>query len=345
MAWGRIPRYCCTNVSERCPYALDDALFSQAQFDGWGGRCTGDAGRPGCGGALHQGLAEECRPRWFAVGAAFVCGLVCVAFVLRTYVFPPPLKHIAFTSSRTTVVDTAGEAVIAVRRTDDLQAAARLQARFVDGSARSEEDYLASVSAIDLEPGQDQVLIRIPVLRDSSFRKHERHFSVVLDNVQDQPSHTVVITPSTVAPDSRVTITQSVLSASRIAADIGGLVVKVEAMEKLMSAYRNDTGHFEETRLQHRAAIDNLVRAREAYLRAVQDLRMQPAQEVLSTVDRLPADLRERGLKQQANTLPVLGRHLQELFSGKSADMDRWVTEIGATVPRVKGWNSTAPST
>jgi hypothetical protein len=97
-------------------------------------------------------------------------------------------------------------------------------------------------------------------------------------------------------------------------------------------------------RRQQRSAADNLVRAREAYLVAVQELKALPPREVLATADRLAADLRERRFRQQADTLPVLGRHLEELLKGKSPDLDRWVTELGATVPRVPGWNARSPN-
>lgn len=343
MGWGRRPRYCCTNVRAGCRHALEDRLFSQAQFKQWGGVCRGNAVAAGCGNPLLPGRPEDRRLPWLAAGTGLAAALVGVSWMLRTWVFPPPLQHISFAGSRTTVVDTAGQASVALRRSDGASAAARLQARFVDGSARAGEDYLASASTIELPAGQQQVVIQIPVLRDGSFRKRERHFSVVLENVDGKPTHTVVITPPTTEPGGRVVIEQSVLSASRVAADVAALVVKVEAMERLMSAYRGDAEKFKEARMQHRSAADNLTRAREAYLRAMQDLRAQPPQEVLSMVDRLAGELRERRLKQQADVLPVVGRHLQELLGNKSPDMDRWIAEIGATVPRVPGWNAAAP--
>lgn len=344
MAWGIRRRYCCTNVPARCPHALGDALFSQAQFDRWNGTCRGDADRLGCGAALQTGRADNRRPLWVvaSVAAAGLCAGAAV--LLRTVVFPPPLEDIGFVASRTTVADTASEVVVSLRRGGGSQTPARLQARFVDGSARSGVDYLAPASTLDFPRGQDQLEIHIPVLRDGNLRRDERHFSVVLDNVLGRPSHTVVIAPPAADPGGRVVLEQSLLSASRIAADIAGLVVKIETMERLLSEFRSDNARFEEMRRQQRSAADNLVRAREAYLRAVQELKALPPRTVLATADRLAVDLRERRFKQQADTLPVLSRHLEELLKGKSPDMDRWVTELGATVPRVPGGNVRSPN-
>lgn len=345
MAWARRPRYCCTNVRDGCFHALSDTLFSQAEYDSASGTCTGTAARPGCGHPLQPGLPLDQRARWLTLGAATVGGLAACAMLLRVYVFPAPLEHISFTSGQTTVVDTAGQVTVTLRRTQGQEVAARLDARVVDGSARSGEDYVAPLPPVDFAAGASETLIQITILRDTSFRKRDRHFSVVLANVKGEPRHRVVITPPVFEQATRVAIEQSVLSASRISADMASLVVKLEAMEKLMSLYREDAARFEEAQQQHRAVAGNLVRAREAYLRAVQDLRSQPAQEVLATVDRLTADLRSRGMKQQADTLPLLGRHLQELLNGRPADMDRWTGEIGATVARVPGWKQGVPRT
>ena len=345
MAWGRRARYCCTNVGGRCPYALGDALFDQSRFDAWQGRCKGDAARPGCGAALVPGLSEDRRARWVVGGLAASVALVVLAVLLRLFVFPPPLAHIEFAAAETKVDDTAGEAKVLLRRTQGSDSSATLQARYVDGTARAGEDYLASILSLDLAPGQAQSVIRVPVLRDASLRKGERRFVIVLDNVLGRPRHTVVIAPPAIESGPRVVLEQSVLSASRIAADIANLVVKVETMERLLPEFRNDTSRFEEIRLQHRAAADNLVRAREAYLRALQELKGQPAQQVLSTIDRLAPDLRQRNFRQQAETLPVLGKHFEELVNGRSVDMDRWVSELGRTAPRLPGYNAAAPTT
>lgn len=306
--------------------------------------CQGDADRQGCGAALQTGRVDDRRPLWVVAAIALVGLSAGGAVLLRTFIFPPPLEDIGFLVSRTTVEDTASEVVVSLRRGAGSQVPARLEARFVDGSARSGVDYLAPTSTIDFPRGQDRLDIRIPVLRDSNLRKDERHFSVVLENVLGRPTHTVVIAPPAIKPGSRVVLEQSLLSASRIAADIASLVVKIETMEKLLPEFRADNTRFEEIRHQQRTASDNLVRAREAYLRAMQELKALPSRDVLATADRLAADLRERRFRQQADTLPVLGRHLEELLKGKSPDMDRWVTELGATVPRVQGWNARSPN-
>lgn len=348
MAWGRRARYCCTNTSfntdGRCPYAISDALFSQAQFDAWSGRCQGSAERPGCGQALQPGKPEDRRLRWLATGAVALVAAVVAAVVLRTQVFPAPLEHIAFVNSQTRVNDSAGEVSIEIRRDADADAAVQLRASVVDGSAHAGEDFTTPGLTIAMAPGQSQAQIRIPVLPDKTFRKGERHFAIVLDNVQGQPRHTVVIEPRTGDASGRVLIEKSVLSASRIAADVAGLVVKVEAMEQLLPRLRDDAVRFDEFRSQQKAAAENLVRAREAYLESVQVLKDQPAQQVLSTIDRLAADLRQRNFRQQANVLPVLGRHYEQLLNGHAVDMDRWAHELGQTIPRTSGDGSSVPN-
>jgi iron-sulfur cluster repair protein YtfE (RIC family) len=132
-----------------------------------------------------------------------------------------------------------------------------------------------------------------------------------------------------------VRLEQMVLGASRIGADIAGFVVKRETMDRLLPELRGHDKEFQEIRQQMRDATDNLVRAREGYLQAVHGLQSQPPQQVLSTIDRLQADLEQRNFMQQARVLPVLARQYRELVDGHSADMDRWTTELGQTIERL----------
>jgi prepilin-type processing-associated H-X9-DG protein len=267
-------------------------------------------------------------------GLSAVVGVVLLAVVLRVYVMPPPLENIAFSAAQTRVEEGAGEVVVQIQRTQDLQSDVRVNVAFVDGSAKTGEDYVAPVSGYAMKPAQAQLRLAIPILGDKTFRKGERSFDVVLENVAGRPRHTVVITPVAVSTSARVQLEQAVLNASRIAADIAGFVVKGETMEALLSEFRDRPRDFDEFRQQLKDVSDNLVRAREAYLQSVRVLQAQPPQQVLSVIEQLAADLRQRNFRQQSAVLPVMSRQLQELLAGKTPDMDRWVRELGQTVPR-----------
>jgi hypothetical protein len=339
MVWGRLPRYCCTNITGRCVYSLSDALFSQKQFEAWAGLCKGSDNRPGCGKPLELGKPDDRRFRLIASGMLTALALGSGAVALRTYIFPPPLVDISFASGQSRVDDSAGHVVLEIRRISGQNSRAELMASFVDGTAKAGFDYEIPGQVVVLQPGQTEVQISIPVLPDNTLRKGERHFSVVLDNVLGQPRHSVIIAPKPKDITAQIQIEQMVLTASRIGADIAGLMVKYETMDKLLSDLQGREEEFREFRLQMRDAANNLVRAREAYLQAVRSLQTQPTQQVLDTIERLQTDLRQRNFIQQAQVLPILGRHYRELVDGKSADMDRWVIELGQTIERVPSDN------
>lgn len=344
MAWGRRQRYCCTNVTGHCVYALNDSLFSQKQFDAWEGQCKGTNERPGCGKALKPGRPEDRRHKLIIRSMLVTLALGGGIVALRTYVFPPPLVDISFASDQSRVDDSAGHVVLEIRRISGQNSRVELRTSFVDGTAKAGVDYVIPRQVVVLQPGQTQTRISIPVLPDTTLRKTERHFSVVLDNVLGHPKHSVIIAPKSINVTAQIQIEQMVLTASRIGADIAGLVVKYETMDKLLSDLRGQQEEFREFRLQMRNAADNLVRAREAYLQAVRNLQSQPAQQVLEAIEKLYADLKQRNFIQQAQVLPVLGRHYRELIDRKSADMDRWVSELGRTIERLPSDNRINPT-
>lgn len=335
MAWGRLTRYCCGNTAGGCTYALADSLFTPARYRAWAGRCQGTAHEPGCGRDLMPGRPEDRRLRYVTSSVVAVAMLAGAAAALRAYVFLPPMAGIAFAADQSRIDDSAGQIVLEIRRASDLQAPAQVRIRFVDGSAKADADYQIPGPSVDFQPGQGQAKVPIPILPDTTLRKRERHFSVVLDNVAGQPRHMVVIAPRPIDATAQVQVEQMVLNASRIAADMAGYVVKAETMEHLLQELRDHKPEFQEFRRQMRDATENLVRAREAYLQAVRVLQTQPPQQVLAAIDRLQADLNERGIRQQSRVLPVLGRQYRELVQGKAADMDRWVQELGQTIERV----------
>lgn len=321
-------------------------MFTRAQFDAWGGRCgTADGRGKGCGLPLVPAAPQDLRLRLIVMALSATIGGVLLTIALRTYVFPAPLEDIGFSVARTYVDSSAGNIMLEIERSGDASSTVTLRAVFIDGSAKAGEDYVGSGSELLMKPGQPKVRLSIPLLPDRSFRKGERSFSVVLENVLGRPQHSVVIAPPAMNVGAQVQLDHTVLSASRIAADIAGLVVKAETMEQLLAKFRDRPVEFQEYRQQMKDTSENLVRAREAYKQAIEGLRAQPPQQVLAAIDRLTRDLKQRNFRQQAAVLPVMGRQYQELLNGETPDMDRWVQELGQTIPRVPSGGSPTANT
>lgn len=295
-----------------------------------------DGQSKGCGAPLELGQPQDLRLHLIAAGVFVVVIITLVVIALRTYVFPSPLEDIVFSAAQTRVDDSAGIVTLEIKRTRDANSKVTLRAVFIEGSAKAGEDYVGSGSELLIKPGQFNALLSIPLLPDKTFRKGERSFSVVLENVSGRPQHSVVIAPQVISINAQTQLDQTVLSASRIATDIAELVVKVETMKSMRNSaeLQGIPQQIQEIRQQIDNFNENLVRAREAYRQAIDGLRTHPPQQVLAAIDRLTSDLKQRNFQQQSAVLPVMGRQYQELLNGKAVDMDRWVRELGQTVPR-----------
>ncbi len=344
MAWGRRQQYCCVNVAGQCPHALGDALFTESQFQAWGGNCAGSVDHPGCGQPLQPGLKDDRRLRWALSGIAAISLTTSATLAVQAVFFPAPISDVAFVAAQSRVEDSVGSIVVQIRRTSGQSTRSQVRASFIDGTAKAGVDYQVPAQTFVLNPGETEARIAVPLLPDTTLTRGERHFSLVLDNVLGQPRHTVVIAPK--APDTTATvqIEQLVLTASRIAADIAGFVVKQETMERLLSEFRGRDSEFLEFRQQMRDAGENLVRARESYLQAVRGLQTQPPQQVFATIERMQGELKRKEFHQQARVLPVVRDQFRELMNGKSAEMDRWVNELGKTIDRIPARNLGAQS-
>ena len=276
-------------------------------------------------------------PSWSPAAALGAVVLLGGGWLLRTHVFPPALVDIAFAQDQSRIDAGAGRVIIEIRRGAMRDSTAQVQARFIDGDAKAGVDFEVPAGLVVLKPGQTEARIAVPILPDTLIGKGERHFSVELANVLGRPRHTVVIAPKPMDTTAQVQLEQMVLGASRIAADIAGLVVKKETAEQLLADFRDNETVFQESQRQMRDAADNLVRAREAYLLAMKGLQTQAPQQVLGTIGRLAPDLERRAFRQQARVLPVMGQQYQELVKGQSIDMDRWVSQLGMTIERIPG--------
>lgn len=338
-------RYWCVNDTGRCPHALADTPFSQAQFDVWRGVCGGVDNVPGCGKQLAIGAPHDPRPRAMAIGAVLLVVGMPLTWVVRTQVFPPPLEHIAFLETQTRANDSQGKVVIDVVRDSALGQRAEIIMRTVDGSAKAGQDYRPVSSSLVFQPGEQRKSVPVALLPDPTQMKAERHFELVLNNVVGEPRHLVVIAPKTVDRSQQLQAEQAVMAASRIAVDIAQYVVTRDLTDELMSGSRSNAASFRLYKQQLAEIDGNLVRAREAYGRALSELQSYQPTFVLNTMDRVAADLARKSFVQQSLATGVMKRQFTELLAHKTMDLDQWVIDLGKTAPRLPGVGGNRPST
>jgi len=336
-------RYWCANVAGRCLHALADTPFDERQFRAWHGRCGGDEGADGgCGQPLVAGEAHDLRRRWLA-GAVLAAGALSLGgWTLRELLLPAPIERVAFASAETRTDDTRGTLSIEVVRDAEIERRIVVRCRTIDGSAKAGEDFDPVTDRLVFEPGERRKELALTLLPDSTRQKAERHFTLVLPDVLGAPRHVIVIEPRAVDRSAQRQADQGVMMASRTAADIASLVVKHDVLDRLMAASRDDAAAFDAYRRQLADVDGNLTRAREGYAQALRDLQTFQPTLVLESMDRLGTDLARRSFTQQSRAMAVMKQQYAELLRGGGMDLDRWVIDLGKTVPRV---TPTGPAT
>jgi chorismate mutase len=330
--WRRL-RYYCANVQGGCIYARKDTPFTKREFDTFEGLCRGHR-KVGCGSPLKLGDPEDLRARWLASLAVLAVVALGLAWIARTFLFPPPLDHIAFATTETTTDDQVGLASLEIVRSGDLNRRARVEIASEDGTAKAGEDYGALRRELVFEPGERTKTIQLAVLPDRTFEKAVRYFSLALLNVAGEPHHIVRIAPRQVPHGEELEAEQSVMAASRIAADIAGFMVKRGVLLDLLTERRMFRDEVAEYKQQLISNQDNLSRARESYAEAMRTLQTHQATLVMHTIDRIRDDLVKKQFGQQARAIAIMKGQFTELANRQSMDMDRWVSELEAAVPR-----------
>ena len=329
--WRR-PRYYCNNVNG-CPYARKDTPFTERAFKKFKGHCKGHS-NDGCGSRLKLGDPQDLRARRIVTLTAIAAAALGTAWLARTVLFPPPLTHIAFATSETTTDDQAGLVSLQIVRSADLNRRVRVELASEDGTAKAGEDYGAIRRELTFEPGERNKTLQLSVLPDRTFEKTARYFTLTLLNVTGEPQQVVRIAPHQVPHSEELEAEQAVLAASRIAADIAGLMVKRRVLVDLVTQRTSFRDEVEEYKRQLIDIQDNLSRARESYLEAMRNLQTHQAALVMRTLDRVHTDLVKKDFGQQARALEILKGQFTELANTQDMDMDRWVKELEAAVPR-----------
>jgi hypothetical protein len=335
--WLRRRRYYCINLREQCSYALGDVPFDEKARRDFNGRCRSHDGT-GCGAALKEGDPLDLRPK---VAAATLCAMVLLtvlAWAARTFIFPPPLQYVTFASAETRVQDV-GLIRLEVIRNGDLGHRVEVAVTTADGTAKAGEDYEPFTRAIAFERGERIKTIELAVLPDQTLEKGQRAFSLLLTNVEGVPRHVVRIEPRVVERGEQVQAEQMVLSASRIAADIAGFVVKRRVLLDMVASRSAGADEVTEYKHQLMDVQDNLSRAREGYAQSLNELQKYDAALILRTMDRVREDLAQRNFAQQSRALAIVRSQFKELAGGRRMDMDRWVGELEKAVPRLEPGN------
>ncbi|MBI3416817.1 MAG: hypothetical protein HY043_16125 [Verrucomicrobia bacterium] len=106
----------------------------------------------------------------------FTAGLL---FLLSQTTTTFAASSIQFSAATVTVAENAGNVLVSVARTGDLDTVVTVDFLTADNSAKAEEDYTAAVGTLNFATGQTNQIIQVAILNDG-LREAMETFSVML---------------------------------------------------------------------------------------------------------------------------------------------------------------------
>ena len=327
-------RYYCINDSGGCHYCINDVPFTPDQARENGGRCRGRE-PAGCREFLVEGDPEDLRFLWATACLVFGLFVLGTAWVVRTWIFPPPLEHVAFDPAEVHAEDSVGLVRVTVVRSGDLNS--RIQVRYAseDGSAKADEDYESVQNTVIFEPGENRKAIPVRLLPDPTLRKEPRYFTLTLLNVEQLPRGTVYIEPRRSDQTAEKLAEQAIKLASATALDVADNMIKLDQVSNILAHPTLLTPVLTRKYQEQRDSIQgNLTRSRESYLQQLGNLQGFRAPLVMHALDEVHAFLASSGHDQQAQAVERIRSHFAQFQQTHNVDMDRWAQDLKGIIPR-----------
>lgn len=329
-------RYYCINDSDGCHYCINDVPFTPDQAREYGGCCRGRE-PAGCRELLVEGDPEDLRVLWATACLVFGLFVLGTTWVVRTWIFPPPLEHVAFNPAEVHAKDDAGLLQVTLVRNGDLDS--RIQVRYAsaDGSAKADEDYESVQNTVIFEPGESRKAIPVRLLPDSTFRKQSRYFTLTLLNVEQLPRGTVYIEPSQSGQTEEKLAEQAIKLTSATALDVADNMIKLDQVSKILAEPTLLTPVMTRKYQEQRDTIQgNLTHSRESYLQQLGNLQGFRAPLVMHALDEVHALLASSGHDQQAQAVERLRSHFTQFQQTHNVDMDHWAQDLKRIIPRAQ---------
>lgn len=329
MSWGRRRHYFCTNV-QACPHARADLIYSEAAYRRNPG-CHG-INNDGCGAELVEGKTTDTRVVWLSAALAVIAiaGLSALWIVPR--LFPPQVRGIAFSSAVTSVSEGTATVNLVVQRTTAVDQLASVQYRTEDGNARAGQDYIAVAGKLNFAPGESRKTVAINLLPGSDGDA-ARNFSLLLDNAEGAPRHTISVVPAKPSVESLSKAEALIRALSALSADIAGMYVKRKHLNRIRDSGAMDDsirGSYDATEL---ALQNNMAAALVRYGELQKDLATLDRRTVAQGFEDWAARLDQKDLQQQLDATRIARKHQDAFRKNPIVRPDAWAGELAKAIP------------
>lgn len=272
---------------------------------------------------------------WLALPVLLFLLFIVGGAVVKHFVFPDPIRDVAFADVETRLDGGSSNTLIRVRlkRTTPANEPMHIQYRSESLTAVAGQDYEASEGTVTIEPGKQETEIKLMVHLDPTNTKADRSFAVLLSNVEGQPRHYVTLAERKVDTTEEQRVQVVVRSASRLAKDVADGVVRRQVFADLLASSRNDPEAFTVVQTKLQNAQDDLSRARELYVETLRSLQIFQPRLVVDVMTAVSKDQEKAGFHQQAQATSLMRGQFQELVKDGRSYLDKWSEELSHVVP------------
>jgi len=91
------------------------------------------------------------------------------------------VSRVTFATPKVSVLENVGNASIPVKRTGPVDFAMKVAYKCIDGTAKDKDDYTAVSGLLEFGAGEEECIIKVPIVDDSTQWNAEKNFEIVLE--------------------------------------------------------------------------------------------------------------------------------------------------------------------
>lgn len=305
----------CPNVDGQCHMALTHHLVFSGE------QCS-ECKTP----LVTTSLVRPAYSNFTLAGVVTACAIALPVMIMD--MLNPVLNNsVRFEQATTTVIETKAVAVVKLVRDKATQQREVIRYHVVSGTAKVGEDLEHTVGEVVFAPNETSKQITIPITPDNDAFEGSETFTVVLNNVESQPKHVVVIEDERLNQDL---LDKSVALARNLSVLSANIANEVAQVGYLQAHFRDNLSPDESLVIKHEQLLQNISNAGYSYQRYFDDALKLDQIVVIRSIDNHLAVLEREGNETQRLATMVMKAQLLQYYGDRIPTVDSWLKALGS---------------